>query len=181
VENEELRTALAGARERSAALQGALDAAVGTHRSELKALDELAAGVSAAHGEQTKGMQQQLDRAKTDGAAARAQADAADHRTATAEATAGQAAEHAALSKATAGDLRVDVARAQAAAESANSRAGGAERLRDEARAELVIERRRHDVSLSQLHDQLNELVTRKPVRRTPTTTSTRKRPKAAP
>jgi len=52
-ENDELRTALAGARERSATLQDALDAAVGAHRSELKARDERAAQVAAAHEEQT--------------------------------------------------------------------------------------------------------------------------------
>ena len=47
--------------------------------------------------------------------------------------------------------------------------------------AELVIERRRHDVSLSQLHDQLDELIAQKPVRQNPAKTSTRKRPQAAP
>ena len=153
----------------------ALDAAVAAHRDELRARDELAARVAAAHEEQTRIIQQQLDQAKTDAAAAWARADAADHRAATAEASARQATEHAARSEATAGELRVDVARAQAAAESATARADGAERLLEEARAELVIERRRHDVSLSQLHDQLDELITQKPVRQTPAKTSTRK------
>ena len=124
-------------------------------------------------------MQQQLDQAKTDAAAAWARADAADHRAAAAEATARQSAEHAARSESTANELRVDVARAQAAAESATARADGAERLLDEARAELVIERRRHDVSLSQLHDRLDELIAQRP--ETPAKTSTRKRPEAAP
>ena len=174
VENEELRTALAGARERSTSLQDALDAAVGAHRSELKARDELAARVAAAHEEQARGMQLQLDHAKTDAAAAWARADAADHRAATAAATARQAAEHLAQSEATAGELRVGVARAQAAAESATARADGAERLLEEARAELVIERRRHDVSLSQLHDQLDELIAQRPVRQAPAKRSTR-------
>jgi len=175
VESEELHTALAGARERSASLQDALDAAVGTHLSELKARDELAAQVAAAQEERTRVIQLQLDQAKTDSAAAWARADAADHRAAAAEATALQAAAHAARSEATAGELRVDVARAQAAAASATARADGTERLLDEARAELVIERRRHDVSLSQLHDQLDELIAQRPVRRTPAKTSTRK------
>jgi len=136
--------------------------------------------VAAAHEEQTRIIQQQLDQAKTDAAAAWARADAADHRAATSEATARQAAERAAQSEATAGELRVDVARALAAAESATARAAGAERLLDEARTELVIERRRHDVSLSQLHDQLDELIARKPVRQTPGKTSTRQH-RAAP
>jgi len=176
VETEELRTALAGARERSKSLQDALDAAVAAHRSELIASDELAARVAVAHEEQTRGLQQQLDQSKTDAAAAWARADAADQRAATAEATARQAAEHAARSEATAGELRVDLARAQAAAESATARSDGAERLLEDARAELVIERRRHDVSLSQLHDQLDELIAQRPVRQTPEKTSTRKR-----
>jgi len=179
VETEEHRTALAGARERSASLQDALNAAVGARRSELKARDEHAARVGAAHEEESRDIRQQLDQAKTDAAAAWARADAADHRAATAEASARQAADHAARSEATAGEIHVDVARAQAAAESATARADAAERLLDDARAELVIEWRRHDVSLTQLHDQLNELITRKPVGRTPTKTSTRKRPEA--
>ncbi len=175
-ETEELRTALAGARERSTSLQNTLDAAVAAHHSELKARDELAARVAAAHEGHTRGIRQQLDQAKTDAAAAWARADAADHRAAAAEGTARQAAEHAAGSEATASELRVDVARAHAAAESATARADGAERLLEEARAELVVERRRHDVSLSQLHDQLDELIAQEPVRQTPAKRSTKKR-----
>jgi len=126
VENEELRTALAGARERSTSLQDALDAAVGAHRSELKARDELAAQAAAVHEEQTRGMQQQFDQAKTDVAAAWTRADAADHRAATAEATARQATERAANAEAAAGELGVNVAKARAAAESATARAHAA-------------------------------------------------------
>jgi len=49
----------------------------------------------------------------------------------------------------------VEIAKAQTGMESADQRAGGAERLLEEVRAELQAERERHDVSLSQLHEQI--------------------------
>jgi hypothetical protein len=48
--------------------------------------------------------------------------------------------------------------------------------LLEQAHAELQTERHRHDVSLAQLHDQLGELIARKPARRPAKKTSPRKR-----
>ncbi|HEV2069438.1 MAG TPA: hypothetical protein VGR26_06560 [Acidimicrobiales bacterium] len=49
------------------------------------------------------------------------------------------------------------------------TRAEPAERLLEDARAELQAERDRNDVRLTQLHDQLAQLIARKPARRPPT------------
>ncbi len=62
--------------------------------------------------------------------------------------------------------LEVEIAKALAGAESADQRATGAERLLEQVRAELQAERERHDVSLSQLHEQLAQLIARTPARR---------------
>jgi chromosome segregation ATPase len=139
-------------------------------------LEQLRDGVAAGHEEETSGLVQELERAKTRAAAAEARAEAGDRRAATAEAAAREAAEHAARSEAVASDLRVDVATAHAAAESATQRGDGAERLLEQAHAELQTERHRHDVSLAQLHDQLAELIARRPARRPAKKTSPRKR-----
>jgi len=50
--------------------------------------------------------------------------------------------------------------------ESANQRVASAERLLEQARRDLQSERDRNDTSLSQLHEQLVELIARKPARR---------------
>lgn len=55
---------------------------------------------------------------------------------------------------------------AQAAVDSANQRAVSAERLLEQARADVQIERDRNDASLSQLHEQLAQLIAPKPIRR---------------
>ena len=55
---------------------------------------------------------------------------------------------------------------AQAVVDSANQRAASAERLLEQARADILIERERNDASLSQLHEQLAQLIVPKPTRR---------------
>jgi hypothetical protein len=64
--------------------------------------------------------------------------------------------------------VQVDLAKAQAAVASVTTRAETAERLLENARAELQAERDRNDVSLSQLHEQLAQLMpeTRRGTRR---------------
>ncbi len=52
---------------------------------------------------------------------------------------------------------------------SVTTRAETAERLLGDARAELRAERDRNDIRLSQLHEQLAQLVARKPAGRPPT------------
>ena len=56
------------------------------------------------------------------------------------------------------------MAKAQAAVDSANQRAARSERLLEQARADLQTER--DDARLSQLHEQLAQLIARKPTRR---------------
>lgn len=82
-----------------------------------------------------------------------------------------RAAQRAAETEASMNRLRVDMANAHAAKEAATVRADAAERLLDQARTELQTERNRYDVSLSQLHDQLAQLIARNPPRRAPTKT----------
>ena len=72
--------------------------------------------------------------------------------------------------------LQVEVAKAEAAVGSANQRAASAERLLEQARADLQSERDRHDTSLSQLHEQLAQLIARKPTRRPATKRATSKK-----
>lgn len=76
--------------------------------------------------------------------------------------------------------LQVEVAKAEAAVDSANQRAASAERLRDQARADLQSERDRHDTSLSELHDQLAQLIARKPTRRPATKNASAKKRSAS-
>jgi predicted metal-dependent hydrolase len=60
--------------------------------------------------------------------------------------------------------LRAEVADARAVAAGAEERARRAEALLDRAQAELRSERDRHDTSLSELRDQLAQLLARRPV-----------------
>ncbi len=76
--------------------------------------------------------------------------------------------------------LQVEVAKAQAAVDSANQRTASAERMLERVRADLQTERDRHDTSLSQLHEQLAQLIARKPTRR-PTTKSASAKKNSAP
>jgi hypothetical protein len=62
------------------------------------------------------------------------------------------------------GRLRIEVATAKAGLDSATQRAEQAEGLVEQARGELAAERDRHDVSLADLHDQLAQLLARRPV-----------------
>ena len=175
-ELEELRTAVARAREQAASTQDAFDAELAAHRGELEGRDHHAARVAAANEEETSSLFQELERAKTRAAAAEARTEAGDRRAATAEAGAREAAEHAARSEAVASELRVAIATAQASAESATQLGDRAERLLEQAHGELQTERHRHDVSLAQLHDQLGELIARRPARQPAKKTSPRKR-----
>ncbi len=109
---------------------------------------------------------EQLDEARTAVAAADARAEAADHRAARADNASRVAAEHAAITEASLGRLQVDLAKAQAVVASLTMRAETTERLLEDARAELQAERDRNDVRLSQLHEQLAQLLARKPARR---------------
>lgn len=68
------------------------------------------------------------------------------------------------------------MAKAQAAVDSANERAASAERLLESVRADLQAERDRHDTSLSQLHEQLAQLIARKPTRRPATKSASPKK-----
>ena len=76
--------------------------------------------------------------------------------------------------------LQVEVAKAEAAVDSANQRAASADRLLEQARVDLQSERDRHDTSLSELHDQLAQLIARKPTRR-PATKSASAKKRSAP
>lgn len=165
-EIEELRVAGAAARGRATSAQDALEAALAAHGDELAERDQRAARAAAGHEQEASRLAEQLELSRTALSAAQARADAADHRAAGAEEAARQAAEHAAETEASMSRLQLDVARAQAAAESANQRAASAERQLEQARADLQAERDRHDTSLSQLHEQLAELIARKPTRR---------------
>ncbi len=111
---------------------------------------------------------EQLDDARTAVAAADARAEAADHRAARAQDANRRTGEHAANTEASLRRLQVDLVKAQAAVASVTTRAETA-RLLEDARAELQAERDRNDVRLSQLHEQLAQLITRKPARRRPT------------
>ncbi len=108
--------------------------------------------------------------------AAQAGVEAADHRAASAEKAAPRATERAAEAEASLSRLQVEVAKAQSAMESANQRASAAERLLEQARADLQAERDRHDSSLSQVHEQLAELIARKPTRRPATKSASAKK-----
>ncbi|MEA2843027.1 MAG: hypothetical protein QOJ69_698 [Actinomycetota bacterium] len=76
--------------------------------------------------------------------------------------------------------LRVDAAKAQAAIEAATLRAEVADRQLDETREKLQAERSRHDLRLSELHEQLAQLVARTPPRRSAAKAPTRKKPTTA-
>ncbi|MDQ1391868.1 MAG: hypothetical protein QOF30_845 [Acidimicrobiaceae bacterium] len=171
-----LRAEVSTARDRAASTQDALDAALTAHRADLDRRDLLAAQAAAAHEDEIGRLSEQLDQTRTAVSAAKARADAADQRAAHAEDAYRKAAQHAAETEASMNRLRVDMANAHAAEEAATVRADTAERLLDQARTELQTERNRYDVSLSQLHDQLAQLIARNPPRRAPTKT-TAKRP----
>ena len=168
-ELEELRAMAAAARQEAASAQDALDAAVALHRGELDERDRLAAHSAATHATEVNRLSEQLDEARTAVAAADARAEAADHRAARAEDANRRTGEHAANTEASLRRLQVDLAKAQAAVASVTTRAETAERLLEDARAELRAERDRNDVRLSQLHEQLAQLIARNPARRPPT------------
>ncbi len=68
--------------------------------------------------------------------------------------------------------VKVEIATARAGMDAASEQAAGAERLLEQVRAELQAERERHDVSVSQLHEQLAQLIARAPTRRPATKTA---------
>lgn len=179
-EVEELRAAGAAARERATSAQDAQEAALAAHRAELDERDHLAARAAAAHEQEASRLAEQLDQSRTAASAAQARAEAADHRAASADQAAHQAAERGAGTEASMNRLQVEVAKAEAAVDSANQRAASAERLLEQARADLQSERDRHDTSLSELHDQLAQLIARKPTRR-PATKSASAKKRSAP
>jgi len=72
------------------------------------------------------------------------------------------------------------MAKAQAAVDSANQRAASSERLLEGVRADLQTERDRHDTSLSQLHEQLAQLIARKPTKRPATKSASAKKRSAS-
>jgi chromosome segregation ATPase len=111
-------------------------------------------------------LSEQLGEARTAVAAADARAEAADHRAARAEEARRVAAEHAVSTEASVGRLQDELATTQAEVASATVRAESAERALVNARAELQTERDRNDARLSQLHEQVTQLVARKPPRR---------------
>ena len=165
-ELEEMRALATTAREQAASAQDALDVALTAHRADLDERDRLAARSAATHADEVNRLSEQLDEARTAAAAADARAEAADHRAARADDASRLAAEHAATAEASLGQLQTDLARAHAVIESATIRAETAERLLEDARAELRAERDRNDVRLSQLHEQLAQLLARKRARR---------------
>ncbi len=175
-ELEELRKALTDARKRAASAQDSLDDALIAHRADVDERDQRAAHAAAAHEEEASRLLGELDQARTAVATARAQAGASDDRASSAEDARRAAADRASEMEASMNRLRVDAAKAQAAIEAATLRAETAERLLDQAREELQTERSRHDLSLSQLHEQLAQLVARTPARRSAATAPTRKR-----
>ena len=179
-EVEELRAVDAAARERAISAQDALEAALAAHCAELDERDLLAARAAAAHEQEASRLAEQLDQSRTAASAAQARAEAADHRAASAEEAARKATERAAEAEASLSRLHVEVAKEQSAMESANQRASAAERLLEQARADLQAERDRHDSSLSRLHEELAELIARKPTRR-PATKSDSAKKRSAP
>ncbi|HVE45160.1 MAG TPA: hypothetical protein VNA57_00235 [Acidimicrobiales bacterium] len=179
-EIEEVRAAGVAARERATSAHDALEGALAAHRAALDERDLLAARAAVAHEQEAIRMAEQLDQSRTAVSAAQARAEAADHRAASAEEIARKAAEHAAETEAAMSRLQVEVATAQTAVDSANQRAGTAERQLDQARADLQSERDRHDTSLSQLHEQLAQLIARQPARR-PATKSVSSKKRSAP
>lgn len=179
-EVEELRVAGAAARERATSAQDALEAALAAHRAALDERDHLASRAAAAHEREASRLAEQLDQSRAALSAAQARAEASDRRAAGAEEAARKAAEHAAETEASMSRLQVEVATAQAAVESASQRAEIAERQLEQARADLQSERDRHDTSLSQVHEQLAQLIARKPTRRPATKSATSKK-KSAP
>lgn len=179
-EIEQLRAAGAAARERATSAQDALETALAAHRAELDERDRLAARSAAAHEQEASRLAEQLGQSRTAVSAAQARADAADHRAGSAEEAARKATERAAEAEASLSRLQVEMARERSAIESANQRTAAAERLLEQARADLNAERDRHDSSLSQLHDQLAQLIARKPTRR-PTTKSASTKKRSAP
>ena len=144
----------------------ALDEARAAHRSELDERDRRAARSAAAHEEEASRLARELDQADTEAAAARARADAADHRASSSEEEARKAAERVRGLEAEITSLRVHAAHSQSAMEAAIVRAEAAERLLGDARAELLASWDRHDGSLSQLQEQVAQLIARTPARR---------------
>ncbi len=69
-ELEELRTAVASARERAVSTRDALDAALAAHRADLEGRDHNAARVAAAHEEETSGLLQESPARRSLGAPA---------------------------------------------------------------------------------------------------------------
>ena len=63
--------------------------------------------------------------------------------------------------------LHVDLAQARGTIDLATARAATAERLLDDAGAELRIERERNDARVSQLHDQITRLALRTAAKKT--------------
>ncbi len=161
---EELSAATGAARAQAASAQEALEEALGAHRAELDERDRLGAAAAARHEEEVARLSGELDAARTALAAGSARADAADHRAATAEDALRAAVAHAAETDALLSHLRAEVGGARAVAAGAEERARRAEVLLDRAQVELGSERDRHDASLSELRDQLAQLLARRPV-----------------
>jgi len=180
-EVDTLRTSRTAATEAAAAAQEALAAALGAQRLELEARDHAAARAAAAYEQETTVLTDKLDQARTALATDRARAEAADLRAAAAEDAARQSAERAADLETSLGQLRHALAVAEATGTAATARADAADRVVEQLRADLGAERARHDVSLAGLHEQLAELVARKPPRRATKASSSTTRPAPAP
>jgi len=178
-EIDTLRRSETAATEASAVAREALAGALAAHALELEARDQAAARAAAAYEQETTVLTDKLDRARTALATAQARADAADLRAGAADCAARQATADAADMKASLEQLRYTMASAEATGTAAAVRADAAERLVEQLRSDLLAERSRHDVSLAGLHEQLAELVGRKPPRRASKASASTKRPTA--
>ena len=158
-ELEELRAALAAARSNAASAQDALDQALVAHSDELQLRDRRAVATAAAHQEEATRLLDDLEEARLSVATAEARADAADDRAGRSEAAQKRLADELAASEKARHRLDLDLAKAQANTLASTQRAEDLARRLEGAQSDLETERRRHDASLSQLHDQLAQLL----------------------
>ncbi len=180
-EIDTLRRSEAAAHEAAAAAQEALTGALAAHALELEARDQAAARAAAAHEQEMTVFADRLDQARTALATVQARAEAADLRAGVADDAAREAAARVTDLEASIDHLRQAVASAEATGTATAGRADAAERLVEQLRSDLQAERSRHDVSLAGLHEQLAQLLARKPPRRASKASASTKRPMPAP
>lgn len=169
-ELDSARSAAAADRERAASAEAALGASETAHRAELAERDRQLAATASAHESERTILANELDKALLAVAAGQARAESADQRATRAEAAAREAASRAEQAYADNNGFKVELAQAQGSVALATARAEAAERLLEEARADVRIERERYDARLAQLHDQVTQLAARRsPKRATPT------------